>query len=129
MRPAAAPRIEWPAVALGLAVALAIGWLGPRAAPIFGLAAPFLGVAGGAFLAGKRAKHHPLYHGALAAAGYVVLEGIGVVPTPFPPAENALADSIAIILSDGTLLAVGAVAGWLGQPGGSSSSSGRDKGR
>ena len=110
-------------------IAALVGFAAGAIAPTFGGAAAIFGVACGGFLAGKRAKHHTVYHGALAAAGYVVLEGIGVVPTPFPPAENALADSIAIILSDGTLLAVGAVAGWLGQPGGSSSSSGRDKGR
>jgi len=108
-------------------VAALLGFAAAAIAPISGSVAPISGVAIGGFLAGKRAKHHALYHGALAAAGYVVLEGIGVVPTPFPPAENALADSVAIILSDGTLLAVGALAGWLARPGGPSSFS--DTGR
>ena len=108
-------------------VAALLGFAAAAMAPIFGSVAPISGVAIGGFLAGKRAKHHALYHGALAAAGYVVLEGIGVVPTAFPPAENALADSVAIILSDGTLLAVGALAGWLARPGGPSSFS--DTGR
>jgi hypothetical protein len=98
-------------------------------APAFGTVAPIFGVAVGAFLAGKRAKHHPLYHGALAAAGYVLLEGIGIVPAPFAPAENALADTVAVILSDGTLLAVGALAGWLGRPAAPSSFSDTDRGR
>ena len=110
-------------------VAAVLGFATLAIAPGFEPLAPIFGVAGGGFLAGKRAKHHPLYHGALAAAGYVVLEGIGVVPTPFPPGENALADSIAIILSDGTLLAIGALAGWLARPAGPSSSSDTDRAR
>ena len=79
-------------------------------------------------MAGKRAKAGAMYHGALVAAGYVVLEGIGFVPTPFAVADNALADSVAIILSDVTLLVVGALAGLLAR-GGSSSSSDTDRGR
>jgi hypothetical protein len=116
-------------VVVAVLVAAALGFGAVALAPSFGSIAPIFGVAAGGFLAGKRAKHHTLYHGALAAAGYVVLEGIGVVPTPFPPAENALADSIAIILSDGTLLAIGALAGWLARPEGPSSSSGMDRAR
>ena len=96
--------------------------------PALAIAAPIFGVAIGAYLAGKRAKAGPLYHGALVAAGYVVLEGIGFVPTPFAVAENALADSVAIILSDLTLLVVGALSGLLAR-GASSSSSDTDRGR
>ena len=79
-------------------------------------------------MAGKRAKAGPVYHGALVAAGYVVLEGIGFLPTPFAVADNALADSIAIIVSDLTLLVVGALAGLLAR-GAPSSSSDTDRGR
>lgn len=97
--------------------------------PIFGSVAPIFGVAMGGYLAGNRAKHHTLYHGALAAAGYVLLEGIGFVPTPFVPADNALVDTIAIIVSDAALLSVGALAGWLGRPRAPSSSADTDTGR
>jgi len=90
--------------------------------------APIFDIAIGAYLAGKRAKAGAVYHGALVAAGYVVLEGIGFVPTPFAVADNALADSVAIILSDLTLLVVGAIAGLLAR-GAPSSSSDTDKDR
>jgi hypothetical protein len=126
MRPAAAPRIEWPAVALGLAVALAIGWLGPRAAPIFGLAAPFLGVAGGAFLAGKRAFRAPVYQGTLVGVGYVLAEAIGLVRGPLLPAEGTLADTAVTIVSDLALLVLAAASAILAR---ASSSSDTGRGR
>jgi hypothetical protein len=125
------PEVNWAAVLLGTLVAVVVativGVLLVAVAPIFGVLAPISGIASGAFLAGKRAKRAPLYHGALVAAGYVLLEGIGVVPPPLPPMDNALADSVAIILSDASLLSVGALAGWLAR--GSSSSSDTDRDR
>ena len=98
-------------------------------APQAGLLAPICGIAAGGYFAGKWAKHDTLYHGALTAAGYVALEAIGVLPTPFAPTTNALEDSVAIIVSDALLLSVGAAAGWLAGRGAPWSSSGRDRAR
>ena len=77
-------------------------------------------------MAGFRAKATPLYHGALVAAGYVLLEGVGLAPTTFEPRANALEDTIAVIVSDVVLLALGAAAAFLGAR---ASSSGTGKAR
>ena len=106
-----------------------LGFAAFAIAPILGIAAPVIGVASGAYLAGKRAKVGPLYHGALVAGCYVVLEGIGVVPTPIGVGDSPLADSVAIIVSDAVLLATGALAGWAAGREAPSSSSDTGRGR
>ena len=110
-------------------VAALLGFAAAAIAPISGSVAPISGVAIGGFLAGKRAKLGPLYHGALVAGCYVVLEGIGVVPTPIGVGDSPLADSVAIIVSDAVLLATGALAGWAARREVPSSSSDTGRGR
>jgi len=130
MRSREIPSIDWRAVALGLLLAVAIAflgsWLGVRAAPMFGVAAIFFGIAAGAFLAGKRAESAPLYQAVSVGAGYIVLEAIGLVPGPLGPGEGAVADTLAIFAGDLILLAVAAGAGWLAAL---SFSSGTDRAR
>lgn len=125
--------MEWRAVAFGVAVAVVVafvaGILAAVTVPDAGIFAPLFGVAIGAYLAAIRVNRAPLYHGALVAAGYVLLEGVGIVPTPFAAADNALADSLAVILSDVLLLLMGALAGAIAGRGAPSSSSGTGTGR
>jgi hypothetical protein len=126
------PAIQQLAVASGVLVAVAIA-LGvrlaaPPTASIFGIAAPLCGIAVGAFLAGKVAKHAGLYHGALVGIGYVLVEAIGVAPAPLEPATEGLAEGISIIVGDALLLAMGSLAGWIAAPRAASSSS-SDTGR
>ena len=111
-------------------IAVVLGLLLSSAAPALAPAATLCGIAGGAFFAGKRAFRAGLYHGALVGVGYVVLEGIGLVPTLFQPVEGGIAESISIIASDALLLALAALFGWIASPGARpSSSSDRDRGR
>jgi hypothetical protein len=114
---------------VAVVVAFVVGVITTQTDPAFVILAPLFGVGIGAFLAGKRAKVAPLYHGALVAAGYVLLEGNGIVPTPLGVGDNALADSVAVILTDAVLLAVGALSGLLAARRVPSSSSGTDKDR
>jgi hypothetical protein len=65
-------------------------------------------------LAGKLAKWGGLYQGTLVGAGYILLEGFALVPTPPAPGRDGLAESLWIIVADASLLAVAALAGWLG---------------
>jgi hypothetical protein len=127
------PPVLWTAVALGLVVALAIAlvvaFLGGLIDPALASLAPFSGIAVGGFLAGNRAKSAPLYHGALVAAGYVLLEGIGIAPAPFAPRENALEDSIGVIVTDAALLALAALAAFLASRAASASSADKGRGR
>ncbi|HEV8535853.1 MAG TPA: hypothetical protein VGR87_09055 [Candidatus Limnocylindria bacterium] len=126
------PPIRVNAVAIGLIVAVAsatvLGLPARPDAPIFGIAAPLCGVAIGGFLAGKLAKYAGAYHGALAGAGYVLAEVLGLAPAPFQPAQDGLAESLWIIAGDAALLSIAALAGWLASPRAASSSS-SDKGR
>jgi hypothetical protein len=128
--PRAFPPVAWPAVGVGVLIAVVVALLlsviGERTAVALRLVAPFSGIASGAFLAGNRAKVAPLYHGALVAAGYVLLEGVGLAPSSFEPRANAVEDTIAIIVSDVALLALGAFAGQLGS---FASFSGKGRGR
>lgn len=110
-------------------MAFIIGLITTQTDPTFVILAPLFGVGIGAFLAGKRVKTAQLYHGALVAAGYVLLEGTGIVPTPLGVGDNVVADSVAIIATDAVLLAVGALSGSLAarQAPSSSSGTGRDR--
>jgi hypothetical protein len=86
-------------------------------APGVGIAAPFLGIAGGAYLAGKVAKFAGLYHGTLTAVAYIVAATFGLAPVPLEPLlGGGVAESVWIIVGDLLLLAVAAAAGWLGSP-------------
>ena len=93
--------------------------------PLPAVAATVFGVALGAFLAGKWAKAGGAYQGAVVAAGFILLEAIGLVPTA-SYAGDALSDTVMIIVLDGATLLAGAIAGWIASPGRASSS---DRGR
>jgi hypothetical protein len=65
-------------------------------------------------LAGKLAKRGGLYQGTLVGVGYILLEGFALVPALPAPGRDGMAESIWIIVADASLLAVAALAGWLG---------------
>src|SRR4051812_37302132 len=122
------------AVAVGLLVAVTLATLirlwAPSPASIFGIAAPLSGIALGAFLAGKLAKNGRIYHGALVGVGYVVVEAIGLAPSPFEASAAGLTEGLTIIAGDALLLALAAAAGWIAAPRATPSSfSDRDRGR
>jgi hypothetical protein len=99
-------------------------------APIFGIAAPLSGIVLGAFVAGKVAKNGGLLHGALVGVGYVLVEAIGLAPSPLDSSGDELAEGLSIIAGDAILLALAALAGRIAAPGAtSSSSSGTGRGR
>src|SRR5207249_8244191 len=66
-------------------------------ASIFGIAAPLLGIALGAYLAGKLAKYAGLYHGALVGVGYVLAEAIGLAPSPLELSGDGLTEGLSVI--------------------------------
>jgi hypothetical protein len=121
-------------VAVGVVVATTIALLLHQAvspnASIFGIAAPLSGIAAGALLAAKVAKNGGLFHGALVGVGYVLVEAIGLAPSPLEPSGDGLTEGLSIIAGDALLLALAALVGWLAAPQAtSSSSSGMGKGR
>lgn len=78
-------------------------------------------------MAGKWAKAGGAYQGAVVAAGFILLEAIGLVPST-PYAGDALSDTVTIIVLDGVTLLAGAIAGWVASPGrASSSGTGRER--
>ena len=130
----ALPAVNQIAVAVGLLVAVTIASVlrvaATPTASIFGIAAPLCGIGGGAFLAAKVAKNGGLFHGALVGVGYVIVEAIGLAPSPLEPPGDGIAEGLSIIAGDALLLALAALAGWIAAPGAaSSSSSGRGRGR
>ena len=67
---------------------------------------------------------------ALVGVGYVLVEAIGLAPSPLEPSGDGIAEGLSIIAGDALLLALAALAGWIAAPGAtSSSSSGRGRGR
>ena len=122
IRERSAPRLRWRAVVGGVLVALTVALLARLTlAPTPGLVATILGVGLGAFLAGKWANSAGLYHGAMVGVGYVVLEALGVAPSP-SYATDVLADTAIVIAIDALLLLVASAGGWIAQRGPSSSS-------
>lgn len=122
------------AVAAGVVVAATVANLlrlaASPTASIFGIAAPLCGIALGAIVAGKLAKNGGLYHGALVGVGYVLVEAIGLAPSPLDATSDGLVEGLSIIAGDALLLAVAALAGWIAAPqAASSSSSGMGRGR
>jgi peptidoglycan/LPS O-acetylase OafA/YrhL len=128
------PAIEQRAVVAGVLIAATVASILRLAilptASIFGIAAPLCGIALGAYLAGKLAKNAGLYHGALVGVGYVLVEVIGLAPPPFEPSGAGIAEGLWIIVGDGAVLALAALAGWIAAPRATpSSSSGRGRDR
>jgi len=101
-------------------VAWLVAALAQRAAPTFGLVASLIGIACGAFLAGKAAKRAPMYQGVVVGVAYVLALAVGVVPGLIGPGDGSPADTVSVAAGDLILLAIGAAAGWLARPSSSS---------
>jgi hypothetical protein len=108
----AMPHLRWPAVLAGVAVAVAIALLSTALLPPIPAAlATVSGLFISGLLAGKMAKAAYFYHGALVGAGYVVCEALGLVPA-LSYSADAVADTVAVIVSDALLIAAAALGGW-----------------
>lgn len=106
------PQLRWPAVLVGVALAVAITLLSAALLPpIPAAAAPFFGLGVSGLLAGKLATGARVYHGALVGAGYVICEALGVVPGG-GQSTDPLSDAALVIATDALLIAVAALGGW-----------------
>ena len=120
------PRLRWPAILAGVALAVATSLLiTALLPPIPAAAASYLGLAVSGFLAGKLAIGARAYHGALVGAGYVVCEALGIVPSGSYSADP-LSDTVAVIASDALAIAAATLGGWSARLW---SSSDKDRGR
>ena len=106
------PRLRWPAILAGVALAAAIALLTAAALPpIPAAAAPFFGLFVSGFLAGILAPEARAYHGALVGAGFVLCEAVGIVPGS-RYSGDALSDTVAVIASDALLIAAATFGAW-----------------
>lgn len=120
------PRIRWPAVLAGVALAVATALLGTAVLPpIPAAVASVFGLLVSGLLAGKLANTAGAYHGALVGAGYVLCEALGIV-RGIAYSADPLSDTALVILSDALLIAAAALGGWLARL---LSSSDKDRGR
>lgn len=126
------PRLRWPAILAGVALAVAITLLSAAVLPpIPAAVASVFGLFLSGLLAGKLATSARVYHGAVVGAGYVICEALGIVPGGY--FADPLSDTVAVIASDALLLAVAAFGGWCARglagpeppPGASSSDKGK----
>jgi hypothetical protein len=106
------PRLHWPAILAGLALAVAVALL-CRALlpPIPAAIASVFGLFISGLLAGKLAQVGRAYHGAVVGAGYVLTEALGILPAGSYLADP-LADTALVIVSDVLLIAAAAVGAW-----------------
>lgn len=112
-----APRVRGLAVLAGILLALAISsFAQATGAPAFGVAATFLGIGSGGFLAGKLATARAPYHGVLVGVGWIVLEIVGLAPAGTPTNSDALADTVVTIASDVLVLLAAFAGGYLSRP-------------
>ena len=120
------PRLQWPAILAGVALAVASTLLSSAVLPpIPAAAASVFGLFISGLLAGKLASAARVYHGAIVGAGWVICEALGVVPAG-AYLGDPVSDTVAVILSDALRIAVAAVGGWCSRVW---SSSDRDRGR
>ena len=120
------PRLRWPAILAGVALAVATALLTTAVLPpIPAAVASYLGLFVSGLLAGKLASAARVYHGAVVGAGYVICEALGIVPGGGFLADP-VSDTVAVIVSDALRIAVAALGGWCS---GLWSSSDKDKGR
>ena len=106
------PRLRWPAILAGVALAAAIALLtGAVLPPIPAAVASFLGLGVSGLLAGKLATVGRVYHGAVVGAGFVICEAFGIVPGGGYSADP-LTDTALVIASDAVLIAAAALGGW-----------------
>lgn len=108
----AMPRLRWPAILAGVALAVASTLLSAAALPpIPAAVASVFGLFVSGLLAGKLATSARLYHGAVVGAGYVICEALGIVPAGSYLADP-VSDTVAVIVSDVLRIAVAALGGW-----------------
>lgn len=106
------PRLRWPAILAGVALAVAITLLSAAVLPpIPAAVASVFGLFLSGLLAGKLATSARVYHGAVVGAGYVICEALGIGPGGGYFADP-LSDTALVIASDALLLAVAAFGGW-----------------
>ncbi len=121
------PSLHWPAVGAGILVSAAVAvTTGALIGPMTAVAASFFGLAVGGFLAGKLANSAGAYHGAVVGAGFILLEALGLIPTP-SYAGDAFADTVAVIVLDAAVLVSATLGGALSSRVASSSGRGRDR--
>jgi hypothetical protein len=90
-------------------------------APIPGSAATIIGIGIGGYIAAKWANSQGIYHGAMVGVGWIVLEGLGAVPSvSYSP--DVLTDTVIVFATDALVLLAGTFGGWRGHPEPSSSS-------
>ena len=106
------PRLTWPAILAGVALAVATTLLATSVLPPIPAAlASFFGLFISGLLAGKLAGAAGVYHGAVVGAGFVLCEALGIVPAG-SYLGDPVSDTVAVILSDALRIAVAAVGGW-----------------
>ena len=119
------PTLHWSAIVAGILISIVVTLVAHALLPpIAALVASLFGLAAGGFLAGKRGKQAPAYHGALVGVGFIVFEALGVIPGV--GYVDPLADTLAIIALDAGALAASTLGGALSRVG-SSSDRGRDR--
>src|SRR5687768_18091744 len=120
------PRLRWPAILAGVALAVATALLTTAMLPpIPAAVASVFGLFVSGFLAGILATGARVYHGAVVGAGYVICEALGIVPGGGFLADP-VSDTVAVIVSDALRIAVAALGGWSARLW-SSSDTGRDR--
>jgi hypothetical protein len=129
------PRLRWPAILAGVALAVATALLSNAVLPpIPAAVASVLGLFVSGLLAGKLAPAARVYHGAVVGAGYVICEALGIVPGGGFLADP-VSDTVAVIVSDALRIAAAALGGWSArglagpEPPSGASSSDKDKAR
>ena len=106
------PRLRWPAILAGVALAVVIALVAVALLPpIPAAVASVFGLFVSGFLAGILAPEARMYHGALVGAGFVLCEAFGIVPGS-GYSGDALSDTVAVIASDALLLAAAAIGAW-----------------
>lgn len=106
------PRIRWPAILAGAALAVAVSLLAASALPpIPAAVASYFGLFVSGLLGGKLASGAAAYHGALVGAGFVICEALGIVPARSYSAD-ALSDTALVIVSDALSIAAATLGGW-----------------
>jgi hypothetical protein len=122
----AMPRLHWPAILAGVALAVASTLFSSAVLPpIPAAVASVFGLFISGLLAGKVAGAAHVYHGAVVGAGFVVCEALGIVPGG-GYLGDPVSDTVAVILSDALRIAVAAAGGWCSRLW---SSSDKDRGR
>jgi hypothetical protein len=108
----AMPPLHWPAILAGVALSVVLGLVSTTVLPpIPAAAASFFGLLISGLLAGKLARAAPIYHGALAGAGYVICVALGIVPGG-GYVSDPLTDTTLVIASDALSIAAAALGGW-----------------